>query len=301
MRAQIIYNPISGKQTFKHHVKKIVTFLTQKGYDVMITPSEYPKHTITLAEEAGNNHVNLLVVSGGDGTLNEAVNGIMKSTYQPKLAYIPSGTTNDLGSVFKLPKNIGKWMRFFDDAVSVKMDITKINDHYSVYIAAAGLFTKISYEVHPRFKVKYGKLAYIFQGVKDIVNIYHMPMKIKTDSNSFEGNYSLCLISNIPHVGGFYLRRIRPSKLNDGLIEMNLFERQPRNTLFRVLSFFLMGERRIKGIYHTRSSAYQIHCLDDVVWNIDGERAFTGSVTIQSEKEALEIFVPKRIKKRYFY
>ena len=97
MKAILIYNPMSGKQNFEDRIPWIKAQIKTKYKQVDIRKTNHPEHAIEIAKEACEKAYDLLVISGGDGTFNECVNGIMDYDYKPLIGYIPSGTTCDIG------------------------------------------------------------------------------------------------------------------------------------------------------------------------------------------------------------
>ncbi len=144
LRCQIIYNPESGKKDFVNHLDYVENRFVDAGYQVDIIATKRPKHAIVLAKKACKDKYDLLIISGGDGTLHECINGIAVSEYKPKIGYIPSGTACDLASSLKIPKNVSKAVDIILEGVPVKMDIAKSSNGYFMYVTAIGTYVDIS-------------------------------------------------------------------------------------------------------------------------------------------------------------
>ena len=164
---RIIYNPASGKKDFVNHVDYVKKRIEEEGYNVTVEATKRPKHAITLSKQACMDKVDLVVISGGDGTFHECLNGISKCDYSPIIGYIPSGTTCDFAHTLNIPKNVGKAIDIILNGEPVKMDIINSNKGKFVYVSAIGTYVDISYVTDSRLKKYLGPLAYFITGVKE--------------------------------------------------------------------------------------------------------------------------------------
>ena len=103
-----IFNPRSGKAQIRNRLMYILDIFTKAGYEVSVHVTQRPKDAMEVAAARGND-ADLIVCSGGDGTLNETISGMMLLDRIPDLGYIPAGSTNDFASSLKIPKNIWRW------------------------------------------------------------------------------------------------------------------------------------------------------------------------------------------------
>lgn len=301
MRVGFIYNPESGNGKIEKYSKFIIDSFEAKGHVIDVLKTKKPLDAKRYAIES--NH-DMLLVAGGDGTLNEVVNGLMMKTVRQKIAYIPTGTVNDVAHMLGIPMNIKKAVKLILESGELKkMDISKIGNTYFTYAAATGRFAKASYDVKRADKKHFGMLAYVVRGITDLLFDYKMPLKITYDDGVIDKTFTLLLFLNGPRVGGFNLFLMRKSKLNDGKIEARIFERRRYWTLIKVLSFFAIGGLVMKGGHRLTSSFYEIETKDtnpDMEWNTDGEKTERNSVRIDVFQEAVEIYVSKRRAKSIF-
>lgn len=297
MHVGFIYNPESGSGKIINHLEFIKNAFLSKGHTIDYLPTKKRKHAEHIAQTS---KYDMLLVAGGDGTINEVVNGLMASDHKPIVAYIPTGTVNDVGSMLGIPKNIKKALKLIlENPIVRSMDITKINDRYFVYAAATGKFAKSSYDIKRTYKKRYGAISYFLRGSMDLFQSYNIPVEIKYDAGIWRGICSLILLLNGARVAGVRLNRMK-SKLNDGVIEARFFKREP-GVLFRMFGFFASG-----GLYDTkknktiRSSKFSIDMPKTFEWNTDGEYAFKGPVEVEVISKAIQIVVhPKRHKKHF--
>lgn len=301
MRVGFIYNPESGSGKIERNAPFILQSFKDKGHDVEILKTMKPLDAKRFAKDSDHD---MLLVAGGDGTLNEVVNGIMDKAKKPKIAYIPTGTVNDVAHMLGIPMNVKKAVKMIlETGITKKMDISKINDTYFTYAAATGRFTKASYDVKRSDKKRFGILAYVVRGITDLLFDYKMPLKVTYDGGVIDHTFTLLLFLNGPRVGGRNLYLMKKSKLNDGKIEARLFERHRFWALIKVLTFFAIGGLVMKGGHRLSSSFYEIETKGEqatIDWNTDGEKTEKNSVRIQVYQEAIEIVVSPRAAKYVF-
>lgn len=297
-RCLIIYNPESGKKTFVNCLEYVKTRLSDAGYEVSVKATERPKHAIYLAKNACRDEYDLLVISGGDGTLHECINGIAGSEYKPVIGYIPSGTSCDLASTLKIPKNVDKALDIILSGTPVKMDVAKSNNGYFMYVTAIGTYVDISYVTDSKLKKYLGYFAYLLTGIKEFFTIPMMKTKIVHDNGTFRGYFSLIMVVNSKKVAGFNI--VNKPVLDDGMVDVVLYKYIPLfNNLIYFVSF-LLSPKILPGVYKFRTSRLKIYTDHHHKWNTDGEESNSGNLNIHVHKQAIEIIVKESIKNKYF-
>lgn len=298
MNVCFIYNPESGSGKITSYIKWIEQEFSK--YNHAITSYKTEKENDAYHIALDSNNYDLLLVSGGDGTINEVVNAVMQLNKKPIIAYIPSGTVNDVGHQIGMSTNIKKAVNIILKNPLVKpIDICQINEKYFIYVAAAGKFTKSSYDIKRKHKKRYGKLAYFFRGSRELFKDYKIPIKVTHDGGEFEDLASLIIALNGRRIGGFHLFGMK-NKLDDGKVALRIFRRESW-LLLRVITFFLTG-----GLYDTRknrtyrSSYFKIETDDDVSWNIDGEYMGQGPIEINVIPKAIKFIVNEKKSRKNF-
>lgn len=298
MNVCFIYNPESGSG-------KIISYLDWikeefLRYNHAITLYETKKEKDAYYKVLESNEYDMFLIAGGDGTVNEVVNALMQLETRPIIAYIPTGTVNDVGHLIGMPLRIKRAVKMILEKPYVKdVDICQINDKYFVYVAAAGKFTKSSYDIKRKYKKRYGRLAYFFRGSREIFKDYKIPIKVTHEGETFEELCSLILALNGRRIGGFHLYGMK-NKLDDGQVSLRFFRRESW-LLLRVIAFFLTG-----GLYDTgknktfRSSSFKIETDDNVSWNVDGEYMGQGSIEIDVVPKAVKFIVNERKARKNF-
>lgn len=288
------YNPQSGKGKIVKNENLIVKMLNEK-YEVKVVRSEFAGHIGKIILEQGENY-DLIVVAGGDGTLNEAINTLARLNKKPKLGYIPTGTVNDVAHSLKIPKNIKKAVNIILNGQEFKHDIFKMNDRYGIYVCCSGLFTESSYATNQNNKKKLGKIAYGLYGVKKIFTSKSINLILKYQGGNVEGKFAIMLIINSRSVAGF---KINPNAiLNDGLVDIVLIKSKKEKINFsavlRVAKLFLFGipKKSSKNVIILHLDKFEVETPYDTVINLDGEHIGDGSFTFETIKEGINILIP---------
>ena len=290
-----IYNPKSGKGLIRNYIDDIVNLFSGYGFEVSVYPTRRQMDAYEQVPVLAPDY-DLLVASGGDGTLDECVSGMMNSEKKIPIGYIPTGSTNDFAQSLKIPKNL---MRAAEIAVTGKQfpcDVGLFNSGYFIYVAAFGLFSDVSYQTNQNMKNVLGHVAYLLEGAKRLYDIPSYPLKIKVNDDVLEGEFVYGMITNSISVGGMKNMIGKDIQLDDGLFEVTLI-RMPQNPiqLNDILTTLLMPiDRKSRYIYTCKTSRIEITSEDYVPWTLDGE--FGGnhkSVIIENLHQAVTLIVPQ--------
>jgi len=295
----LMYNPQSGKGKFYKKVSKVISYFAERKLHLDVYASTKPHDLENKVIEVGSNY-DCIIISGGDGSINEVVNGLMKLEKKPKLGILPSGTANDIAAMLGINKNIKRTLNIILNKEPVKMDVNVVNERYFLYTTAAGIFTKISYDISRRKLRRLGYFAYLQEGAKELIKKYNIKMEVTHDSGVVFGEFMLALGLSAKRVGGITLRKFSNSKLNDGKLELRLIPYRRTFKMFRLIAFVLKRGKKGKNDVDLSSSYYKIKVENDIVWNTDGEKGVEGEVEIKVIPKAIEVFVSDKAKKEYF-
>lgn len=305
MKCLIVYNPFSGKQKFIKHKEYVKKRLLEKYEEVNIFRSIAQK-SITQYIASFGMFFDTLVACGGDGTLNEAINGLMQipEDKRPTLAYIPSGTVNDVGHMLKLNRNITKIVDLILYGEPTKMDVCKIANHHFIYAAGVGKFTDVSYKASKKMKRRFGRMAYFLEGLRSITaeETIEMELTFNDVEERVGGKYYVVLALNSRHIAGFKLHRKKPTKLNDGLIDITMLDSSRFHfSIINLAAFFMLGDFWTSGVTTYQCSKVKLKSKQELSYNVDGEYACkSDDVEIEVVPQAINIIVHPKAKKRYF-
>lgn len=293
-RAFVIFNPVAGKSGIKQHLFALIDNLSKLDYLVTI----YPTKARGDGEEKVSRLecVDLLVVSGGDGTLREIVSGYVKNEklFVPIL-YLPTGTTNDFARTLNLSKTFEKNLALLVQGKVMPIDIGRFNDAHFVYVAAFGAFTEVSYTTPQINKNMLGHLAYVLEGITQLSQIKGFSCEIKWEQGCISGEFLFGGICNSDSIGGMK-RRIGPkSQLNDGYFEA-AFVRKPNQLqdLPKLIAQLVSGEDDGEQIIILQTKTITITAKEPIHWTLDGEDGgFHQVVRIENLYRVVEIIVPQ--------
>ena len=294
-RLLFIYNPRAGKELLKPNISDIVDIFVKAGYEVVIYPTQAYRDAYKKVLNYESEEYDLIVCSGGDGTLDEVVSGMMKRSSREPIGYIPTGTTNDFANSLKIPRNI---MEAADNAVNGSVfscDVGRFNDDIFVYIAAFGLFTDVSYQTKQEMKNILGHVAYLLEGTKRIFNVPSYRIKVTHDDEVIDDEFVFGMVTNSRSVGGFRNMIGKNVVFDDGLFEVTLVK-TPKNpiALQEIIAALLIEQIDTKHMYTFKTGRIMFESLEEIPWTLDGE--FGGShdeVTIENLQKELKLMVPE--------
>lgn len=287
-----IFNPKAGKGKIKTNLLDIVDIFSGHDYEIIIRATQAPKDAYQKAKEYADS-VDLIVCSGGDGTLDEVVTGIMEVGSQVPIGYIPAGSTNDFANSLFMPKNMVKAAEMIMEEELYHCDIGRFNQQTFAYVAAFGLFTDVSYETDQDLKNVLGHVAYVLEGVKRLFDIKSYHMKVTSDEIEIEDDFIVGMVTNSRSVGGFKNLTGKNVDMNDGLFEVTLIV-NPKNPLElqEIITALVMAEDNTDLVHSFKTKKLLIEAEEEVPWTLDGE--FGGdhrSVEIENRHKALNLYL----------
>ena len=285
-----VFNPYSGKALIKNYLLDIVDTMVKADYEVTIYPTQKRGDTTRMVEEAAEDY-NLIVCSGGDGTLDEAVTGMMRREHKIPLGYIPAGSTNDFATSLGIPKEMPKAAETAVRGKPFACDIGAFNQDYFVYVAAFGLFTEVSYKTSQEWKNVLGHAAYILEGARCLHDIPSFLMQVEYNNTRVQDEFIYGMISNSTSVGGFKGMTGNDVLLDDGVFEVTLIKK-PRNPieLNEIIASLINLVDDTDMVYSFKTDEVKFTAKNNVAWTLDGE--FGGEhteVVVRNICRAIEI------------
>lgn len=289
-----VYNPKAGKARIRNYLADILDTFAAADYEITVAPTKAHGDAEIIAKNITDDY-DLIVCSGGDGTLDEVVTGLLSGKKSIPVGYIPAGSTNDFGRSLKLPKSMNRAAEIAVNGKDFLCDVGTFNKNYFVYVAAFGMLTDVTYTTPQKEKNKLGYAAYVLESVKRLSDIKTYKMQINHEGGSYEGEFLAGLVTNSDSVGG--MRRLTGPhvSLNDGLFEV-LLVRVPPTLIDLNEALVAVIDRRLKSDYVITFHAESIEfvCDEDVSWTLDGEYGGTQKKSkIGVIPKGLKIRVPK--------
>lgn len=272
-RARLIYNPTSGREEMRRRLPDILQKLDEGGIEVTChaTTGEGDA-TLEVERSLARGGYDLIIAAGGDGTLNEVINGLAGKSNRLPLGILPVGTTNDFARAMGIPKHWEYACELIINQYAVPIDVGKANERYFMNIAGGGFLTELSYDVPIKLKTMIGQLAYYLKGMEKMVHLRPTELTFEAEGvGTFTGEFMLFLICNSNSVGGF--ERLAPdSKLDDGLFDVLLIRKCNLAEFIRLVSLALRGEHfGDQHVEHFRTNRLAVTSPDKVQLNLDGE------------------------------
>lgn len=287
-----IYNAHAGKGKIGNHLVDIIETFAKKDYCITVSPTMKQGDATQVAREEGKKY-DLIVCSGGDGTLDEVVTGIIQSGEDIPLGYIPAGSTNDYANSLGLPKRMKAAAEIAVGEEICKCDVGMLDDSVFVYIVAFGAFTEVSYGTPQEVKNVLGHAAYVLEGMKKLHTIRSYHMKVRANGEEIEDDFIYGMVTNSVSVGGFKNNANAGVVLDDGLFEVTLIKK-PKNAieLQNIIASLLIAEFDSQYMYAFKASEIEFEPEQEIPWTLDGE--FGGnrkSVKVVNHKQAISIKV----------
>jgi diacylglycerol kinase (ATP) len=271
-KARIIYNPTSGREVFKKELANVLMRLEVAGFETSAHATTGEGDATKAARIAVERRFDLIIIAGGDGTINEAISGIAEAEYRPKVGIIPAGTTNDFARALAIPRDIQKAVDIILAENNVKsLDIGKVNEHYFVNIAGGGDLTELTYEVPSRMKAIIGQLAYYIKGIEMLPSLRPVHTRIEYDEHVFEGDIMLFLVANTNSVGGF--EKLAPDALiDDGYFDLLILKKTNLAEFLRVATAGIRGNHiEDDNLIYTQARRIKVTPKEKMLLNVDGE------------------------------
>ena len=263
--------------------------------------TKYKGHASQIAKDSCNKYSHI-IISGGDGTLNEVINGIAEQDSPPTIGYIPSGTINDISRSLNIPKNINKALKIIKDNIIINHDIFKINDKYGIYASGIGAFTSTSWDTKQNSKKLFGKIAYFFHGINEVFHLQDFELKISSENSSIRiDKCVIMLLLNSRSTAGFLLNS--RANLSDGKVDA-VFVRRPSKglfptliTIFNIAKIFLFDYKLLRNnkyITKARLSNFYLENDKRCIFNIDGEQGPYGNINFKVINNGIKFICPAK-------
>ena len=297
MRHVFIINPAAGKRDRTEEVCAAVEAAFRgRSETPEIRISAAPGDCIRLSREAceESDEELRLYACGGDGTLNEVVNGAVGHAHAA-VTHFPGGSGNDFIKCFHDTAPFFSLERLLD-AEEKTVDLIRCGDRVAINICSMGYDARIgtSIDRYKRLPLVSGKGAYILSTVVNTVQGIHRPYHVELDGEVFEGEQSLICIGNGRHYGGSF-HPLPDARLDDGLLDVLLVKGVSRLTVMRIIGAYGAGRyaEYPELIRHRLCREVRIRCREVEPINLDGELLLSDDATFCVAEEKIRFFYPR--------
>ena len=272
-----IVNPKAGKNQLKKKMVEVVDEFSRGGYQVEVYTTKSAEDAENHIYEVGDQY-DMIVISGGDGSLDNAVTGIMRLKQRtdkvPPLGYIPCGSTNDYAKSLCISLKPEVAAKQIMNGFPCPVDVGRLGDQNFIYVSAFGIFTEVSYATPRNLKAKLGHAAYVLEGAKSLKNVKTYRLKASFDGRIITGEFLYGQVTNSRSVGGFRAVGLRDMSFHDGEFEC-VFIRKPKNImqLEQILEAVLVNKKKEDYIIYERAKCVKVEGVTEIPWTVDGEFA----------------------------
>ncbi|MGL4736412.1 MAG: diacylglycerol/lipid kinase family protein [Cellulosilyticaceae bacterium] len=273
--AVLLYNPKAGNKQITEHLDYIVKRIQGLGYTLTLHRSAKKGDIeMYIMQEVTTENTDMILVSGGDGTVNECINGILKKGLDLPLGILPLGTANDFARTANIPSHIRGALDLIQADQIKYVDVGQVNDRYFINVCNMGLFSNVSHIIDIDLKNKFGKLAYYVKGIEELQSYNAMSLRITTESRVKEDKYVLVLIFNGQGAGGFN-KLAKDASIEDGYLDAVCIKEVELHDIPRLFLKVLQGEHLGDDkVDYMRCNHLKIECLNEnetFVTDVDGE------------------------------
>ena len=293
MHTLLIFNPVSGKKEARiERLGRIVSGLSEDGAEVTIYQTQGKGDAEKYLMEAYQPVYDRIICCGGDGTLHEVINGVIRGGIKIPIGYIPMGSTNDYAKNLGISKNTA--MKCIKEGTPGPIDIGCVNGEYFNYVAAFGAFTNVSFVTPQEWKNTLGYFAYLLEGIKQLTDITPKKIRFSVDGDAWlESEVILGMITNSFSVAGMKNFQQNQIKLDDGKFEMLLIPNPKTAVELQNLVMALLNQQYdSQGLVFRHVSSVHMETEEALPWSLDGEYApSVPEINITNHQKALKMLL----------
>jgi YegS/Rv2252/BmrU family lipid kinase len=297
-QAVVVVNPSARKLPGKQSLGKADTWLQRQGWTVEWIETSAPGHARSIAAEAARRGVPLLFVCGGDGTINEAVNGLAGT--ETALAIIPAGTVNLWAREVGLMKKPLAAVRLAVEGGRRRVDLGRADDRYFLLMAGFGLDAAVAHGVSHRIKSRLGAAAYALAAGRQAVSYLPTAVTLALDGQERTLRLLMLVIGNTRKYAGL-TEITREAVVDDGWLDVCAYQGRGRwDILWLAFLTLIRQQRRSRKVFQARVREARITSQDPLPVQLDGDAFAERPTKVTVAPGALWVAVPKRLRSPLF-
>ena len=270
-KLMLIINPVAGKKQARRRLAELIRSFMEQSWQVTsyITGKKGEATEFILRDGADFDRI---VVSGGDGTLNEAVHGLISAGLSTPLGYLPAGSTNDFAEFMHISPKLLTAACTAGEGTVRSIDVGCFDGQYFLNIAAFGIFTDVAYSTPQYLKNAFGLAAYVLDGIKDLSAARPQEISITVNGETYEGRFIFGAVCNASAIGGMEV----PIRPDDGLLDVFLV-RAPNSFLEQQLMLRALQNKEYDARYfvYFEAGSMELRSPKPIHWALDGEHIIT--------------------------
>ena len=293
-KVKVIYNPSSGRQLVQRKIDSICKILLDNGYVVGKFATKKKDDALYETIKSCQEDWDILIASGGDGTVNEVAAGIVLGGRKIPVAILAAGTVNDFANYMAFPKTAKVFCDMIMNGKTIDVDLGKVNDRYFVNVAAGGLLTNVAHQVPSEMKSVLGRGAYYIEGLKEIPKQKFKAISVGIDSQEYKADREeilLFLVSNSSSIGGF--KKLAPeAQVADGFLDCILIKKSELQDALAIFINILKGAHtKHPNVVYFKTRKVSFDCNEKVHVDIDGEYGGVLPATFEVVPSSFRIFI----------
>lgn len=295
-KIQLIYNPYAGARKFAYLLDYTIEAFQKKGSMVHVYRSTSPDDIRSLILRNSCHDYTAILIAGGDGSVNLAVNTLLKANLDIPLGIIPAGTANDFAGHLGIPRDLRKAVISLSNMEIRQVDVGLVNSQYFINVCSGGLLTDISQKIDLDRKNTLGKIAYYLKGMQELPHFKSMKLRIISREVDIEEDFYLYLVLNGSSAGGF-TKLGGPASVDDGKLDFVGFKAMNLAQLPVVFSKMLLGEHiNDRRVLYFQTEALRIESSEtediNMETDVDGEKGPVYPLNISVLPGRLKILSP---------
>ncbi len=289
-RYVLVYNPVSGHATFRHSLDTIIEAF-QRRRSMLVPYRTSPGDDERLADFLREVKPEGVLSAGGDGTLHEVVNVLMKGEISLPIGIIGSGTSNDFATYLGVNNDLESYFDCIMDDVSRAVDVGCANGEYFINVASAGALTSVAHEVNVRLKHAMGKMAYYLRGIGEIPKLHKLHLRIKADDTEIETGAYLFVIVN-SSVAGSMQNVAASAEIDDGKLDLLVVKDCGLTEFMALAKDVVSGTIKPdeKNLLHVQAKTFLVEADEPTESDLDGERGPELPLRVETMKRAVRIY-----------
>ncbi len=275
MTIKIILNPYANRWRARKRLEQAKQVLAESGLTCDWHVTSRPKEGTEVARTAAaSGRYTAVIAAGGDGTVNEVVNGLIAAAGpdNPTIPFgvLPIGTGNDFNDMAGLPRPLKECAQIIARGQTRQIDAGQVNDHYFDNNCAVAMEPVVTIE-NVKMKRLSGNIRYLASLAKALFNLKAWHMQIEWDNGSHEGPTYLLSVCNSPRTGGLFYMSPH-ARMDDGLFDFVFLPEVSKSTVLRLLPRLFNGSHlKHPQVLHDRTQRLHITSDPGTPIHADGE------------------------------
>ncbi|MBX7254662.1 MAG: diacylglycerol kinase family lipid kinase [Candidatus Promineofilum sp.] len=258
MRVKVILNPYANRWRAREQAPATEAAFRAAGVACDLVATDGPRHGDILAEEAARGDYDAVVAAGGDGTINEVINGLLRAAGDgptKPFGIVPLGTANDFNLMAGLPPTLAESVAVIARGQTRPIDAGQVNERFFINNSAAAMEPMVTLE-NIKMKRLSGEVRYIVALLRALAKLKPWQMSLTWDGGGYEGPAYLLSVCNSARTGGFMMAP--GALLDDGFLDMVFAPQVSKGQVINILLKLMRGEH----IHHPAVTFQRVTAID---------------------------------------